>query len=373
MRRTLAIVATFALIGTSLLVTAVPASADPSANAWASVRQCESSGDYSINTGNGYYGAYQFDLATWQSVGGTGMPNEASPAEQDYRALYLYRMRGWSPWICAALSGVTEDSSARSGRVPTRAEAARLGHGSPTFAPLDTSTCRVGSSTAPAWGGVVLTHGATYRQLICWQRQLGNLGYDLQGSGFFGAKTLAALHSFEASRGLPMTNAINQRTWVAAWGRSGGVVTRPAVHKPAVHKPVKKPVAKPAVHKPVKKPVTKPAVHKPVKKPVTRPAVHKPAGGVALFPGLTAAACHVGARTAPRWPGQSWSIGDYARGLACWQMQMGRRGYDLHGSGSYGAKTLRAAIDLQRRNGLYGSGLIGPKTWKAAWQGKAGH
>lgn len=49
----------------------------------ASIRACESGGNYAINTGNGYYGAYQFDVQTWQAAGGSGMPHTASPAEQD--------------------------------------------------------------------------------------------------------------------------------------------------------------------------------------------------------------------------------------------------------------------------------------------------
>lgn len=52
----------------------------------ASIRACESGGDYSANTGNGYYGGYQFDLSTWQAAGGSGYPHLASPAEQDMRA-----------------------------------------------------------------------------------------------------------------------------------------------------------------------------------------------------------------------------------------------------------------------------------------------
>lgn len=64
----------------------------------ARIRQKESGGNYAINTGNGYYGAYQFDLQTWRGVGGTGLPSEASPAEQDMRAQMLYDRRGCSPW-----------------------------------------------------------------------------------------------------------------------------------------------------------------------------------------------------------------------------------------------------------------------------------
>lgn len=74
----------------------------PPGEAWlASTRACESGGNYSTNTGNGYYGAYQFDLATWASVGGSGLPSSASPAEQDYRAALLYRRAGSAPWpVC---------------------------------------------------------------------------------------------------------------------------------------------------------------------------------------------------------------------------------------------------------------------------------
>jgi hypothetical protein len=64
----------------------------------ARLRACESDGNYRANTGNGFYGAYQFDLGTWNSVGGSGYPHNAKPREQDYRAAKLYRMRGSSPW-----------------------------------------------------------------------------------------------------------------------------------------------------------------------------------------------------------------------------------------------------------------------------------
>ena len=53
------------------------------------------------NTGNGFYGKYQFTQETWQSVGGTGNPAAASEAEQDRRAAQLYAQAGSSPWpVC---------------------------------------------------------------------------------------------------------------------------------------------------------------------------------------------------------------------------------------------------------------------------------
>jgi hypothetical protein len=53
---------------------------------------------YASDTGNGYFGAYQFNLGTWLSVGGSGNPAHASPAEQDERAWQLYLSRGLAPW-----------------------------------------------------------------------------------------------------------------------------------------------------------------------------------------------------------------------------------------------------------------------------------
>lgn len=65
------------------------------------IAACESGGNPSANTGNGFYGKYQFTMATWQSVGGTGSPAAASEAEQNRRAAMLYAQSGSSPWpVC---------------------------------------------------------------------------------------------------------------------------------------------------------------------------------------------------------------------------------------------------------------------------------
>lgn len=70
---------------------------------WAALAQCESGGNASINTGNGFYGLYQFDLQTWYAVGGKGLPSNASAAEQTKRAQILYNQRGSQPWpVCGA-------------------------------------------------------------------------------------------------------------------------------------------------------------------------------------------------------------------------------------------------------------------------------
>lgn len=66
-----------------------------------SIAQCESGSNPATNTGNGFYGKYQFTLSTWASVGGSGNPAYASEAEQDMRAAMLYSREGPGPWpVC---------------------------------------------------------------------------------------------------------------------------------------------------------------------------------------------------------------------------------------------------------------------------------
>jgi hypothetical protein len=65
-------------------------------------------GTWNDATGNGYYGAYQFLLSTWQSVGGQGYPSNASPTEQTYRAWLVWQRDGgsWREWSTASICGV---------------------------------------------------------------------------------------------------------------------------------------------------------------------------------------------------------------------------------------------------------------------------
>jgi len=68
---------------------------------WAKIARCESGGRWHINTGNGYYGGLQFNLATWRSHGGrdfAAKPHKASKAEQMTIANRLYAKRGVQPW-----------------------------------------------------------------------------------------------------------------------------------------------------------------------------------------------------------------------------------------------------------------------------------
>lgn len=86
----------------SVLPQADPFMAAPAADTadgWAVLRNCESGGDYSTVSGSGRYrGAYQFNQATWESVGGIGDPALASAPEQDLRARMLFESRGAKAW-----------------------------------------------------------------------------------------------------------------------------------------------------------------------------------------------------------------------------------------------------------------------------------
>lgn len=76
-------------------------------DAFAKLRFCEAGGDYNKNTGNGYYGAYQYDIRTWGNYGGFARPDLAPPEVQDAKARATQAARGWSPWpACARKLGL---------------------------------------------------------------------------------------------------------------------------------------------------------------------------------------------------------------------------------------------------------------------------
>ena len=78
-----------------------------SGSVWDGIAQCESGGNWSINTGNGYYGGLQFTLSSWRAVGGSGYPNYASRSEQIARAEKLLAIQGWGAWpVCSARLGL---------------------------------------------------------------------------------------------------------------------------------------------------------------------------------------------------------------------------------------------------------------------------
>jgi hypothetical protein len=185
-----ALTVTGLVAGVASVVLSSSAFADPSANDWYRLRMCESSNNYSINTGNGHYGAYQFDVSTWRSVGGVGLPSAATPAEQDKRALLLYRSRGWQPWQCATILGLST----------SRSTAPTVVH------------------TAHGWPGVYYQPGDSSSGLVAWQKQMRARGATiLQGTGQYGPKTEAVVKAIQGQNGLAVTGTIGPMTWELAW------------------------------------------------------------------------------------------------------------------------------------------------------------
>ena len=92
--------------------TPAPAVDGSSAAAWAAspgvacIRDHESGDNYGTNTGNGYYGAYQDSLSTWESHGGTGLPSDAPPAVQDQINYEIFLTGGWGQWGTAPGCGL---------------------------------------------------------------------------------------------------------------------------------------------------------------------------------------------------------------------------------------------------------------------------
>ncbi len=76
------------------------------AHIWEMLRSCESGNNYSENSGNGFYGAYQFTITSWTHVGEVGLPNLAPPAVQDQAAQRLMAIQGWHAWpMCSSMLG----------------------------------------------------------------------------------------------------------------------------------------------------------------------------------------------------------------------------------------------------------------------------
>lgn len=96
-KKTIYSAATLVLASVALIGSPV-ANAEPN---WDAIAQCESGGNWAINTGNGYYGGLQFTLGTWQANGGSGMPNQASRQEQIRVAENVLRTQGIGAWpVC---------------------------------------------------------------------------------------------------------------------------------------------------------------------------------------------------------------------------------------------------------------------------------
>ena len=114
------LIATAGLAGVGLavpLVTATTASA-ATVSTWDQVAQCESTGNWSINTGNGYYGGLQFSASTWAAYGGTQYASTADQATKDQQIAVAEKVlasQGPTAWpVCGPQAGLTQGGAAAS-------------------------------------------------------------------------------------------------------------------------------------------------------------------------------------------------------------------------------------------------------------------
>jgi hypothetical protein len=172
------------------------------------LRMCESGGNYQIDTGNGFYGAYQFDLRTWHGLGYGGKPSQAAPGTQDAAARTLQSERGWQPWpACSRRLGLgSEPRASRGGRALATRHTGR-----PAVTPVP----------APTFSGVSLTTdlvGEARSDVRAWQLRMVARGWDLAVDGRYGPRTAHVAARFAAEKGLKTApGTVDKAVWNAAW------------------------------------------------------------------------------------------------------------------------------------------------------------
>jgi resuscitation-promoting factor RpfA len=87
-----------AVSAAGLALSATAANAANPTSTWDALAQCESGGNWSTNTGNGFSGGLQFTPSTWRSFGGTGLAHQASRAQQIAVAERVLASQGWKAW-----------------------------------------------------------------------------------------------------------------------------------------------------------------------------------------------------------------------------------------------------------------------------------
>ncbi|MER5543830.1 transglycosylase family protein [Streptomyces sp. NPDC002589] len=109
--RTTAALAGAALLAPLGLLAATGNAAAADNGVWDRIAQCESGGNWHINTGNGYYGGLQFSAGTWRAYGGTAYASTADQASRSAQiavAARVQQAQGWGAWpVCSAQAGAS--------------------------------------------------------------------------------------------------------------------------------------------------------------------------------------------------------------------------------------------------------------------------
>ncbi|GAA2115278.1 resuscitation-promoting factor protein RpfA [Kitasatospora saccharophila] len=182
------------------LVTATSASA-ADVSTWDKVAQCESTGDWSINTGNGFYGGLQFTSSTWAAFGGTAyapQANQATKAQQIEIAEKVLASQGPGAWpVCSVQAGLTQGGAAA--QVDTSSSTSTSSSNSSDSASTSTSTKSAKPATtdsAAASGNTADSGKSSYQGHQSWKKSGGNTG-----GGSYTVKSGDTLSSIAAANG----------------------------------------------------------------------------------------------------------------------------------------------------------------------------
>ncbi|MET8860944.1 MULTISPECIES: transglycosylase family protein [unclassified Streptomyces] len=186
--RTTAVLAGAALLAPLGLLAATGDATAADSGVWDRIAQCESGGNWHINTGNGYYGGLQFSAGTWRAYGGAAYAptaDKASRSAQIAVATKVQGAQGWGAWpTCSARAGAYGNApgSSGSGRstgsasakaaskpaqksVPARREAAKTPSRTPGHVNRGSSrgdyTVREGDTLS----AIAARHGTTWRKI----------------------------------------------------------------------------------------------------------------------------------------------------------------------------------------------------------------
>ena len=111
-----------AISAAGLALSATAANATTPTSTWDALAQCESGGNWAINTGNGYAGGLQFSPTTWAAFGGTGSAADASREQQIAVAQNVQAAQGWGAWpACSAKLGLSGGATGAVQSAPVQA------------------------------------------------------------------------------------------------------------------------------------------------------------------------------------------------------------------------------------------------------------
>jgi resuscitation-promoting factor RpfA len=199
------------------IASASPAGA-ASADDFRRLRQCESGGNYRANTGNHYYGAYQFALGTWRGLGYSGYPHKASPATQDAAARRLQAMSGWRPWPgCARKLGLY-GGGGQATRATRSVPRHRTYRSAPTIHRLAKGTV-LKPPAAPKRAFKLQVDGTPRTDVRRWQLQMARRGWRIDVDGYFGPQSLRVMRKFVHEKHLHRTagHSMTEVVWNATW------------------------------------------------------------------------------------------------------------------------------------------------------------